>query len=198
MEVAASNDDVGPRLSLRELRQPTTRLSGFSCFSPDGSLLAWVGGGTHVYDLASAEKLPAFSSRAINMYQSIAFHPDSKLLTFVSGPRVIEAWNVRTGQRASSLGLPEDLQNQKVTLDGHMALSRDGRLLAAEASGSIAVWDTQSKKLVLRLPRHRGAIWSMDWSPDGSLLAVGTSIGGPVIWNIPKIRGQLATLALDW
>ena len=115
-----------------------------------------------------------------------------------AGARAVEAWNVRTGKRAFSFGLPENLQDQKVTLDGHIALSRDGRWLAAEASGSVTVWDTQSKNLLLSLPRHRGAIWSLDWSPDRSLLAVGTSIGGPVIWNIPKIRGQLAELGLDW
>jgi hypothetical protein len=48
------------------------------------------------------------------------------------------------------------------------------------------------------LPEGNGAVWSQVWSPDRDLLAVGTSVGGPVIWNIPEIREQLAELGLDW
>jgi WD40 repeat protein len=81
---------------------------------------------------------------------------------------------------------------------GHVALSKDGHWLAVESGLAVTVWDTQSKKLLLRLPEGGGAVWSLAWSPNRDLLAVGTSVGGPVIWYIPKIRAQLAELGLDW
>jgi WD40 repeat protein/tRNA A-37 threonylcarbamoyl transferase component Bud32 len=202
IDVDAQRQGIGPRLSLQQFRRPTTDRTGTLCFSPDGSLLAWIKVGkattAHVCDLASAEEHPTPPARVAHFSHAVAFYPDSKLMTFVSEDGVIEAWNARTGQRAFYFGLPEYLQSPTVRLDGHLALSRDGRCLAAESGGAVAVWDTQSKKLLLKLPRERGAIWSLAWSPDRNLLAVGTSMGGPVIWNMPKIRAELAKLGLDW
>ena len=77
-------------------------------------------------------------------------------------------------------------------------MSNDGCWLAAESGRAVTVWDTRSKKLLLGFPEESGAVWSLAWSPNRDLLAVGTSGGGPVIWNIPNIRAQLAELGLDW
>jgi len=107
-------------------------------------------------------------------------------------------WNVTTGKRVLCFGVPEYLHPSAERLGGHVALSKDGRWFAAESGRSVTVWDTQSRKLLLKLPEEPGTIWSLAWSPDGKLLAVGTSVGGPVIWNISKIRSQLAQLGLDW
>jgi hypothetical protein len=36
------------------------------------------------------------------------------------------------------------------------------------------------------------------WSPNKECLAVGSEHGGIAIWNLPKMRAQLATIGLDW
>jgi hypothetical protein len=38
----------------------------------------------------------------------------------------------------------------------------------------------------------------MAWSPDKSLLAVGSSHGGLAIWNLPRIKSELSRIGLGW
>jgi WD40 repeat protein len=85
-----------------------------------------------------------------------------------------------------------------VSGNGVIALSADGGWLASAGNRSVTVWDTASRKRVLTLPQERSSVSALAWSPDGRLLAVSSSDGGPVIWNIPRVRAQLRTLSLDW
>jgi hypothetical protein len=55
-----------------------------------------------------------------------------------------------------------------------------------------------ARKLLVALPEKRGPIYSLAWSPNRELLAVGTSDGGLVIWNLPKVKARLAEIGLDW
>ena len=48
------------------------------------------------------------------------------------------------------------------------------------------------------LAEDRGTVWSMAWSPDKSLLAVGSSHGGLAIWNLPRIKSELSRIGLGW
>jgi WD40 repeat protein len=192
-------------LFLKEFARPTTNyVIRTVCFSPNSRLLAWHQRNNdrsrtaHVWDLSSAEEIFVSPSKIAALTNDLAFYPDSKLLTFVSKDDVIEAWDVQTGQRAFYFGLPEWLQSPTDRLDGHLALSGDGRRFATESGRAVTVWDTENRKLLFMLPEENGAVWCQAWSPNRDLLAVGTSVGGPVIWNIPKIRAQLAELGLDW
>jgi hypothetical protein len=36
------------------------------------------------------------------------------------------------------------------------------------------------------------------WSPNKELLAVGSEHGGIALWNLPKIKAQLAEIGLGW
>jgi WD40 repeat protein len=55
-----------------------------------------------------------------------------------------------------------------------------------------------SQKLLVALPEDRSPVFSIDWSPNRELLAVGTSDGGLVIWNLPKVNAKLAEIRLGW
>jgi WD40 repeat protein len=50
----------------------------------------------------------------------------------------------------------------------------------------------------LPFPRSEGSIWSLAWSPNRELLAVGSSDGGLFIWNLPKINRELSRIGLGW
>ena len=80
-----------------------------------------------------------------------------------------------------------------------VAASRDGEWLAATVPmQDIQLWNVREGKLVTTLPVVEGEIWDLAWSPDGNHLGVGLSDGSVAIWNIPVVRGQVATLGLEW
>ena len=62
----------------------------------------------------------------------------------------------------------------------------------------MTVWDLNKRELLFALPEERGTVWSMAWSPDKSLLAVGSSHGGLAIWNVPRIKSELSRIGLGW
>jgi WD40 repeat protein len=201
------NEDVGSRLTLGTPVPLTTDQNVDTLvFSPDSKLLAWAEGrqtGTgHVWDLESAQELLAPPLEICAGHHCMAFHPNSKLLTFVSRDKAAELWDVTTRQRTLRYASQEHLSTDGVRLLHPIALSNDGRWAArkvkTDLGQALTIWDPDSQELLLKFPEEPGTIWAFAWSPDRNLLAAGTSTGGPVIWNIPKIREQLAELGLDW
>jgi WD40 repeat protein len=192
-----SGSREGPPISLEPIARPTDDRISALCFSPNSKLLAWC----HlrswipsVWDLEQNRLLCTLSTTTAFGVYHIAFSPDSEILTFVSADRAIEEWHVKSGRKISEFSTVN-------TPPGSMnftALSGDGQLLAWAAGSTVTIWDAQRKRRLLELPPEPGAIWYVTWSPDRQLLALGTSAGGPVIWNIPEIRRELAKLGLDW
>ena len=58
--------------------------------------------------------------------------------------------------------------------------------------------DMTSNKLLLALPEEPSTVWSLAWSRDRELPAVGSADGGPVIWDVGNSRARLRDLDLDW
>jgi hypothetical protein len=171
------------------------------CFSPDTRWLAWAGGWQssariNIWDL-HASKSQAFSAAAIPFQTILAlgFHADSKHLTFVNNKGAIAVWDVTTGQEAYSFAQGE--LDRRGALVPHTRLSADG-VWYAVGGRNPTIWDMEAKKLLLALPEERSAVWCVGWSPNRELLAVGTSDGGLVIWNLPKVKAQLAEIGLGW
>ena len=73
-----------------------------------------------------------------------------------------------------------------------------GTLASDFAALTVGVWDTRTKRRLFAFSDERTTINSLAWSSDRRLLAVGTQGGGLSIWNLPNIRKQLSSLALDW
>jgi WD40 repeat protein/serine/threonine protein kinase len=168
------------------------------CFSPDSKRLAWVSRGADGDRCISLGDLPDLHARPLparpaNFVLPLAFSSDSRHLTFVGDKDVVEVWDVVSGRQVASYG-SEDL----LSGNGVIALSADGAWLASAGNRAVTVWDTESHKLLLALPEEGSTVWALAWSPDRELLAVSSSDGGPVIWNIHTIRAQLRTIDLDW
>ncbi|MBI1914627.1 MAG: protein kinase [Planctomycetes bacterium] len=196
---AGPGEDGRPRLTFQEAPSPKPGEANSACFSPDSKLLAWVALGPStgprlaVWDLATAQQRswPA----TVFQYLALSFLPDSKHLVLVNHQKgQVEVWDATTGEVTAAFGKKELLAGETV----HTALSADGAWLAVGGTKSVTVWDMTRRELLLALPEERGTIWSLAWGPNKDLLAVGSSDGGLVIWNFPRIKAELTRIGLSW
>jgi WD40 repeat protein len=154
-------------------------------FSPDGSLLAasdqngavymWnVDTGALVYDTVTASIL-----------SSVAFSPDGKFLAAggETGTRQAFLWDVATGERLANFVDPGGGGGYDV------AFSPDSSLLAVAdngINGPIYLWSTTTHDLAATLTgvRPDGGVFSLAWSPDGTLLAATYNYSFTYLWDV--------------
>jgi WD40 repeat protein len=198
VEFFPSSQGHEARLSLEKLDQFSVRDAQFLCFSPDSKLLAWSSGNTaFVWDLVESRSRPALPAQLISPLSSLAFCPDSKQIALIGPTLTPEVWDVTTGKKLFSLPGGESERRRHLFIASVIALSADGAWLAQQGT-AIKVWDLKTRKLLLELPQEHSTPWCLAWSPNKELLAVGSEQEGIAIWNLPKIRTQLAEIGLGW
>jgi WD40 repeat protein len=161
-----------------EMKQALKGQRGFVisvAFSPDGKLIAG-GGDENTVQLWEAEG--GKSRRVLSgpdewgHFTSVAFFPDGKTLATASNNGSKLLWDPITGKHKS---LPN------AQLAGPIGFSRDGRTMAAFASGEILLINIQTgktKKIV-----SEDDVYQTVFSPDGKLIAGAQSCGQVTVWN---------------
>jgi WD40 repeat protein/tetratricopeptide (TPR) repeat protein len=151
---------------------------------PNGEELVFLDSSGHlaVFDLAHASGpwllpfVPSVQPRVLH------FDPAGKELVFLASDGTIRSWLWQKAAFTPRLG-------QKAY---HLAASKDGRWIATTtAAANVIVYDRGSVEPVLTLPPESSEIWGLDWSPDGTRLAVCLSDGGVVVWNMKQVRAEL-------
>jgi WD40 repeat protein len=66
-------------------------------------------------------------------------------------------------------------------------------LASCSADGSICLWDTSNGQILQTLTGHDGAVWTVDFSPDGRLLVSGSEDGSLRLWDVYQGR-ELQTI----
>jgi WD40 repeat protein len=79
-----------------------------------------------------------------------------------------------------------------------MALSPDGRRLLTLGAGNPILWDTATGTKLISLRPEQSAPWNASFSPDGRAVALGLPDGGIVLWDLEKVREQVAAIGLNW
>ena len=190
----------GAHQPLRSLRGHTYRIMSVS-FSPDGTLLASGSDDltVRVWDIRSSLCLYTFASHTAGV-GSVCFNPDGQLLVSGSGDGVIMIWNVADVINIKNIAISGSIQTDTLqplqTLKGHtgwiysLDISPDGNtLVSGSADGTVRLWDIsvavqlkgrepsdassllKTNEATKVLKEHTGRVRSVQFSPDGSILA---------------------------
>lgn len=153
--------------------------------SPDGNTLAVVDDhGTELWDASNPRqpvRLATLDGR------DVAWSPDGHILSV-------------TGDESVHLVDVNDLRHPKIlsTIDGvseDTSFSPSGRLLAVgDANGVPTLWDVSRPAHPTRAARlvgHRGSVYHLVFSPDGSVLFTGSFDKTMGIWDVTPLEEQL-------
>ncbi|OAN48462.1 hypothetical protein A6A03_07710 [Chloroflexus islandicus] len=156
-------------------------------FSPDGRFVAMgADAEIRVWDAANGTQLRVFTHKsALSGVNHVAFAPDSVILASLTLDSVI-VWDVARGKAIRTLKLddPERLLR-------HLAFSPDGALLAVATKRNASVpeshvllWEMATGQVAATLTGHLGAVTSVAFAPDGTLLATAATDGTVRLWGV--------------
>jgi WD40 repeat protein len=151
-------------------------------FSPDGKMLAHGShdNGVHLVDIAAGKEIRTLK-RHKSTVDIVLFAPDNKTLLSGSRDGNIRLWDWATGKQTGELTGLEAISA--------MALSRDGKTVAAWGGGSfrgapVFLWNLPGSKPSAYLENNGGMIEAIAFSPDGRMLALGTEEGSLLLVEI--------------
>src|SRR5262249_52563457 len=139
-------------------------------FAPDGKTLASGGSdadtSVRLWDAATGKQLRRLKLPGGAL--TVAFSRDGKVLASGGGGKTVHLWEAATGRELAVFRVHEGAVSS-------LTFSRDGRPLGwGSYDGPVRLWEQASGKETGRLPtRHGTVVFSVAFSPDGKLLAVG-------------------------
>lgn len=175
-------------------------LSGDIAYSPDGTLFAVVSFiGIWLYDAETGEEQAVFIADE-NDVAGIAFSPDgAKLAIALFKHNFVQLWDVETGLiETTFLGYGGGTTC--------VAFSPDGaKLICGSWGGTVQLWDVSTREIIETLiigdngeayTEGTRAVTTVSFSPDGTLLAVGSNDGTVQLWDVGT-REPTTTLQRD-
>ena len=181
-KLVAVGGDTAVRIwdTVEAVGSKTLQILGYGtlAFSPDFKELATGGPTVRLRNVRTGRLTMNLGAEAETMVRVVSWSPDGTVLASGRG-RTIEIWNVSTGEK-------------RATLEGHkqtvtdLSFSPNGKTLASGSApmedsdtpgGDVRLWDwatgEQECTICSIAEEHVGAT-SLDFSPDGRLLAVAT------------------------
>lgn len=165
----------------RSLKPPLTYAHSFS-WSPDGKELAALGANSAgksevaIWDSVSGKKLHSFGYSPACLEMNETWSPTSKI--FASPyDKGVKLWDPLSEKPIGTLAISAEGTFMP------MAWKPDGKFLATGTGDKILLWNISSQKKSAILAGHSG-ITSLDWRPQGDLIASGCNDYTVKIWNV--------------
>jgi WD40 repeat protein len=168
-------------------RQPSVR------FSPDGKFLVTGGYGNRaiLWSAQSGERLGNLETGPVTGGLTPVFSPDGKILA-VGNRNNSSVCLFDVATRRLLRALPSEM-SQELEFD-----PTGQRLAITHVNGKLSVWNVQSGKLH-KLGRWTAEeLYSVDWSPDGTLIATSGRNTWLTIWRADDLRILKEIEAPDW
>ncbi len=160
--------------------------------SRDGSVRFWQAPGAMIQDSYPWQKM--VSSKPLHTPSSslsqVLFSPNGRVVAVSDQQNRVWLWEVSTGKLKLQLGRSNNLKNPTHPEQGMVAFSPDSQYLATtgwEISANqpipmVQLWNVQSGQLIDVLRGYSGALKSIQFSPDGSLIATAGTDGAARLW----------------
>lgn len=149
-------------------------------YSPDGLKLITGAddGKIKVWDVTSGFCVVTFSQHTAAV-TALKFSQNRNVLFSASLDGSIRAWDLMRYRNFRTFVAPSRVQFTSLAVDP------SGELVCAGSNSEfeIYVWNVQTAQFVDRLAGHEGPISSLDFSPDGTVLASGSWDGTACLWN---------------
>lgn len=127
-------------------------------------------------------RLGTLRFRHRSMTTSAVFTHDGKTAIVGDGEGFIVYWDVATGKEIRRLPIPR-MQGVEGVVHA-LAITRDGKTLAAGAWGSVALWEVATGKLLSQATVKQDAVMQLRFTPDGKTLALRYQGDEMHLWDI--------------
>jgi WD40 repeat protein len=177
--------DVASGKCLRTPTLPPSEVSG-SCravrFTADGKTVA-VGLGDQAYlvDMVTAKVVSRLDAHRSTI-DDIAFAPDTKTVALATADPSVQLWDLATRKLIRRLG-PD-----KERLFLRVAISPDGKMLAAGSRDGTPLWHPATGEDLGRLEVKMGGVVGLAFTPDGKTLLSAGEDGKVYIWDVPGLK----------
>lgn len=122
-----------------------------------------------------------------NWITAVTVLPDKRRMVTGSYDKTLRLWDLKTGV------VLKKMEGHRNMVWGS-TVSRDGRLIASgDANGEVIVWHGETgESLTQPINAHTNLITSLDFSPDGTVLATGSFDRIPTLklWNTRTWRDR--------
>ena len=161
-----------------------TKTIDFLAFSSDGSILASASRDrtARVWNIHTEEHIRTFTEHSHEVFR-VAFSPDGGTLASSTRDGIIRLWDLNTGQLEGTVS------------GGSMVFSSDGIALVIGGAG-VSFWEIDTEEYIGSIDAA-GRIMSITYSPDGRLIAGGSSDKLAYLWGSTPPEVPFATTPFD-